>query len=346
MSDTEAARCSAYWELQFTGDRRRARVPEGREKALDLRPQSVMAAAECRLLSGPEASAVLEAADTLLFDCDGVIWRGEAAIPGAAQLINRLQERGKRVLYMTNNSTKTRAMYTDKLRGLGFRAETQDVFATAFCSALYLQQKPAQRGKVYVLGAEAVSEELRSLGIACIGPGPDPLCGAMGDWAALPRDSDVGAVLVAFDPHFSYMKLVRAAAYLRDPGCRFLATNTDTRLPLEAGAAIPGTGCLVRAVEAAAQRTATVIGKPSAFMFRCAAERFGLDPARTIMVGDRLDTDILLGTNCGLRTILTLTGVSTLQEAESHRDSGEADRRRLVPDYYVHSVADLLPALD
>lgn len=98
-------------------------------------------------------------------------------------------------------------------------------------------------------------------------------------------------------------------------------------------------------METAAQRRAQTVGKPSRFMFDCLAARFGVEPGRCLMVGDRLDTDILLGSNCGLKTLLTLTGVSSLSEAQAHRDSGSVERQGMVPDYYVESIADLLPAL-
>ncbi len=106
-----------------------------------------------------------------------------------------------------------------------------------------------------------------------------------------------------------------------------------------------GTGCLLRAVETAAQRQAQVVGKPSNFMFECVAGQFGLDPERCLMVGDRLDTDIMLGSNCGLKTLLTLTGVSTVAEAEANQKSECPQRQKMVPDYYMESIADILPAL-
>ncbi|NWS23047.1 PGP phosphatase, partial [Pachyramphus minor] len=172
-------------------------------------------------------------------------------------------------------------------------------------------------------------------------PGPAPA-----DWAQAPLDPAVRAVLVGFDEHFSYAKLCQALRYLlRNPDCLLVGTNRDHRLPLEGGSAIPGTGCLVKAVETAAQREAFIVGKPNRFMFDCVASEFHLDPARTIMVGDRLDTDILLGNSCGLTTLLTLTGVTALDEVQAHLGSDCPARHSLVPDYYVDSIADLLPAL-
>ncbi|XP_008580247.1 PREDICTED: phosphoglycolate phosphatase, partial [Galeopterus variegatus] len=121
--------------------------------------------------------------------------------------------------------------------------------------------------------------------------------------------------------------------------------------PLTPGRAVPplslpaGTGCLVRAVEMAAQRQADIIGKPSRFIFDCVSREYGLDPERTVMVGDRLDTDILLGATCGLKTVLTLTGVSTLGDVRSNQESDCVAKKKMVPDFYVDSIADLLPAL-
>uniref|UniRef100_UPI00398E560F glycerol-3-phosphate phosphatase n=1 Tax=Pristiophorus japonicus TaxID=55135 RepID=UPI00398E560F len=231
--------------------------------------------ATCLPLSGALGSELLASLDALVFDCDGVLWKGDSPIPGAAQLVNRLQERGKRVFFLTNNSTKSRRMYGDKLRGLGFAAGPEQVFGTAPCAALYLRQEARLCGSVYLIGSAALRGELQ--------------------------------------------------AQVSPP---------------------TGTGCLVKAVEAATNRTAHVIGKPGTFMFECLVKEHGVDLSRTIMVGDRLDTDILMGSNCGIRTILTLTGVSTLEEARAHQESDSAERHKLVPSYYVNSVADLLPALD
>ncbi|XP_019397674.1 PREDICTED: glycerol-3-phosphate phosphatase [Crocodylus porosus] len=282
----------------------------------------------CRQLEAAAARAVLGAADTLLFDCDGVLWRGDAAVAGAPGTLARLEAAGKRLCYVTNNSSRTRQAYADKLRRLGFPAAApRQVFGSAYCAARYLRQALPPGAAAYVLGGAA--------------PGP-------ADWAQAPLDPAVRAVLVGFDEHFAYAKLCQALRYLLrgDAACLLVGTNRDHRLPLEGGAAIPGTGCLVKAVEVAAEREAFIIGKPSRYIFDCVVSEFDIDPARTIMVGDRLDTDILMGNTCGLTTILTLTGVSTLEEVKGHQESDCPARKNLIPDYYVDSIADLLPALE
>ncbi|XP_054850646.1 glycerol-3-phosphate phosphatase [Eublepharis macularius] len=303
----------------------------------------------CERLEAASVRAVLAAADAVLFDCDGVLWRGEAAVPGAPEVLRLLEAAaggGKRLCYVTNNSSRTRQAYTEKLRRLGFPpAEARQVFGSAFCAARYLSRALPPGGAAYVLGGAALSAELEAAGVAHLGAGPAPPPDSAHFGARAPLDPAVRAVLVGYDEHFSYGKLCLALRYLLRPGCLLLATNRDHRLPLEGGSAVPGTGCLVKAVETAAEREAFVIGKPSRYIFECVASEFNIDPARTIMVGDRLDTDILMGNNCGLTTLLTLTGVSTLAEVQGHLESNCPERRKLVPDYYVDSIADLLPVL-
>ncbi|XP_016397928.1 glycerol-3-phosphate phosphatase-like [Sinocyclocheilus rhinocerous] len=304
-----------------------------------------MAASKCTQLTAALSRQLLDSVDCVLFDCDGVIWRGDQAIPGAPEVISSLKKNGKRVFFVTNNSTKTQQMYADKLGKLGFDVTADEVFGTAYCSAVYLKNVCQLDGKVYLIGSNAMRQELEDVGIRPVGVGPDPVSGVQKDWANVPLDKEVQAVLVGFDEHFSYMKLNRALQYLCNPDCQFVGTNTDTRLPLEGGKAVPGTGCLLSAVETAAQRQAQVVGKPSNFMFECVASQFGLDPERCLMVGDRLDTDIMLGSNCGLKTLLTLTGVSTVAEAEANQKSECPQQQKMVPDYYIDSIADILPAL-
>lgn len=183
---------------------------------------------------------VLDSVDSVLFDCDGVIWRGDQAIPGAAQVINLLKEKGKKVFFLTNNSSKTRKMYADKMSTLGFNVKEDEVFGTAYCAAMYLKTVCKLEGKVYLIGSDAMRQELEAVGIQQTGVGPDHISGKQSDWVSVPLDPEVKAVVVGFDEHFSYMKLNRALQYLIQQDCLFVGTNRDTRLPLEGGKAVPG----------------------------------------------------------------------------------------------------------
>lgn len=183
---------------------------------------------------------LLDSVDSVLFDCDGVIWRGDQVIPGAPQVINLLKEHGKKVFFVTNNSSKTRRMYAEKMSALGFRVTEEEVFGTAYCCAMYLKTTCRLEGKVYLIGSSAMGHELEAVGIQQTGVGPDHVVGKQSDWAGVPLDPEVRAVVVGFDEHFSYMKLNRALQYLLQKDCLFVGTNRDNRLPLEGGKAVPG----------------------------------------------------------------------------------------------------------
>ena len=200
-----------------------------------------MAGSKCTRLNGALVKQVLDSVDSVLFDCDGVIWRGDSAVPGASEVINLLKKHGKNVFFVTNNSSKTRKLYAQKMGRMGFNVKEEEVFGTAYCSAMYLKTVADFKGKVYLIGSNALKQELEDVGIQQTGVGPDHIIpGAQSEWANLPLDPEVKAVVVGFDEHFSYMKVNRAMQYLNDPSCLFVATNTDTRLPLEGGKAVPG----------------------------------------------------------------------------------------------------------
>ncbi|XP_061404985.1 glycerol-3-phosphate phosphatase-like [Lethenteron reissneri] len=306
---------------------------------------SLPADERCQPLRGAALDEVMSSTDNFLFDCDGVLWRGNRALDGAPAAVNALKRLGKRVFFVTNNSRRTRAMHREKLRRLGFRAARRDVYGSAFLAAQFLRLEAPPHGRVYVIGDAAVCRELSDAGISYVEAGPEPAFGDVEQWTNLPLEPDVGAVLVAFDEHFSYMKLIKACCYLARPGCLFLATNRDHAELVAPGRVLPVTGSLLAAVETGAARQATVLGKPSPFILRCIAATSpggALDPARTLIVGDRLDMDVAFGNACGLRSVLALSGVSSLEDARGCL--AEPARRHHVPDFYIESVADLLGA--
>ncbi|XP_051899514.1 pyridoxal phosphate phosphatase [Pristis pectinata] len=329
----------------------------------------------CRLSSGSRGRELVAAVDTFLLDCDGVLWDGPRAIRGAAEVLAGLKARGKRVYFVSNNCSRSRDTVVAKLGALGIAAGPEQVYSTGHCSALYLRDTARLRRKVYVLGSEALCGELRTAGLRVSGGPPGQEGEAEAEVLPVSRcslDPEVGAVLVGYDEHFSFVRMARACSYLRDPRCLFVATDPDPWHPVVGGTVAPGckpqspsaeevepnsqitctvrpgTGSLTAAIEVASGRKAEVIGKPSTFMFDCINEREAstpLEPSRTLMIGDRLETDILFGINCGLQTVLTLTGVSTLQEARDNMTSELPDCRRMVPNFYVDSIEDFLPLL-
>lgn len=140
-------------------------------------------------------------------------------------------------------------------------------------------------------------------------------------------------------------KLIRAASYLSNPDCLFIATNTDERFPMPKHV-IPGTGSIVKAVETCAERQATVMGKPSSITGEMLIKTHNIDPKRTLMVGDRCNTDILLGSNCGFQTLLVETGIHKTSDVEKWRANDSQSDKLLIPDFIVSRLGDLLPYLE
>jgi len=289
--------------------------------------------------------------DTVMTDCDGVLWVGAEAIPGSPDMIRRFRDLGKRVFYVTNNSTKHRREYKTKVDKLGFGGDLDEIVGTAYLAAAYLEQIGFDKNKlVYVVGSTGITQELDDVGIKYLPIGPDNIP-EDGKWSLetlkfqpIPLNPEVGGVIAGFDINISYKKLLKAASYANKPGAVFIATNTDEQFPMKGtDLIIPGTGSMVAAVSTAAGRKPIVLGKPSKFMFEIVQKRHpGIQPERTLMIGDRANTDILLGKNCGLQTLLVGSGVHSLEETRTWEASEDEEERRMVADFYADKLGDLL----
>lgn len=292
----------------------------------------------------------LRSFDTVLCDCDGVLWLHNTAIDGSPAVIRRLQELGKRVILVTNNSTRTRQQFADKAAQLQYDVAAECIVSTAHVAARYLHDRLRPDQRVYVIGSEGITRELDALGVRHCGCGRDdqdqPLQHLVG--GEFRRETDIGAVIVGFDEHFSFVKLSKAATYLASgpESCLFVATSIDQRSPIRQ-AVIPGTGSMLRAVEEVSGRRAVVMGKPSvAVLERLRAEQPNICSERTLMVGDRCNTDILLGKRCGMQTLLVGTGVHGMEDVARWEASDVAEEKGIVPDYFVPALGDLLEFMD
>jgi 4-nitrophenyl phosphatase/phosphoglycolate phosphatase len=292
--------------------------------------------AKVGLLTDPRPQ-LLDNVDVFIFDCDGVIWRGDSVIPGIPETLAKLRALGKKMFFVTNNSTKSRAGYKKKFDSLGLDVPAEEIFSSSFAAAAYLEQtKFKETGKkIYVIGEIGICEELDLIDVPYIG-GPEDAgkVPPMGPGDKLEHDKDVGAVIVGFDRTINYHKIQTAQLCINEnPGCEFIATNLDAVTHLTDAQEWAGNGSMVGAIKGCTGREPTVVGKPSPLMIDYLCDKMGLERNRICMVGDRLDTDILFGTDNGLRSLLVLSGVTTEEKLLS-------DDNEITPDYYSESIAD------
>lgn len=239
---------------------------------------------------------LIDRCDAILADLDGVVYAGPNAIPGAPEALERAKSEGAAVIYVTNNASRAVETVAAHLSELGVQTRGEDVVSSAQAAAQLLAQRLPQGAKVLITGAQALADYVQQAGLTPV---------------RRQQDEPV-AVVQGFDPEIGWADLAEAAFVLADPSIPWLATNTDATIPRERGIA-PGNGTLVAAVGRATDRIPEVAGKPEAPIFRTGADR--VSAQRPLVVGDRLDTDILGGSRAGFQTALVLTGVDSVRTA-------------------------------
>jgi 4-nitrophenyl phosphatase len=253
-----------------------------------------------------------------VFDMDGVLYRGETRLPGVSEVLDALTVRGREYMLATNNSMATPDSYVAKLARMGIDVPADRILTSALATRDYLLETlPADAG-LFVIGMPALREQLFS------GTSFRPI--QFGE-------EQPAAVVIGLDLAFTYDKLKDANAAIRS-GALFIATNSDATLPTEAGL-VPGAGSIVASITTATGQTPLVIGKPETPLLVQSLHRLDVPAGESVMIGDRLDTDILAGQRAGMLTVMVLTGVSTREEIL---------HAAVRPDIVVNDLLDLVAA--
>jgi NagD protein len=261
----------------------------------------------------------------VVFDLDGTIYLGEAALPGSVATLAELRRRGKRVCFVSNKPLEPRTVYAAKLTRLGIPATADEIITSAHVLGRHLAQHLPDLA-YYLVGEENLRHELGAHGLHLVNELSDQ------DEKSVIDPHGIDAVIIAFDRTLDYRKLNTAYQALRR-GARFFATNADKTCPLPGGD-IPDAGATLAALEhLTGRKVELVAGKPSPLILAQASELLGLPPAHTLMVGDRLETDIRMGQSAGMQTAVVLTGVAGRQEAEQLRPP---------PDFIFNRLDELL----
>lgn len=371
---------------------------------------------------------ILDGISTVLFDCDGVLWRGVHAIDGAAECVRKLRESGRRCLFVSNNSSRTFKHVHEKLHHFGIPdVRAEEVVTSAVATATFLAEKTSIR-QVLMIGSPGLRSDLEARGIRVVEAATALYPLRVFDHSTFiaackqaEQDIDTGAVVVGWHPHADYHQVALGAAYLQtmclssarsldlnadqwrrygvslpptvasastssvvestttagcdgertskvapggvEAGARiaaaggphvsgryehrlYVATNTDINDSVEGGYLIPGSGAIVASLTTAVQRSPVDIGKPSYWMADFVKDRCVADLSESLMVGDKMATDILFGNRCGFRTCLVLSGCDTeadlqreLRLREKQTAAADVDNPRgCIPDYVCPSV--------
>lgn len=248
-----------------------------------------------------------------IVDLDGTIYRGDSLLPGAAEFLARLRDAGVRPLFFSNNPTKSRQEYVERLAGLGLDVAAEEVLSAGTVTTQFLASNHADDA-VFLVGAPGLRRQFQAASL---------------DVVADATDADV--LVVSWTREFDYGDMLAGYRAL-EAGAAFYGTDPDRLIPTADGM-VPGSGSLINAVGGVAEvEPERILGKPSEEARRAALEAIGVPAPRCFVVGDRLDTDVVLGERAGMTTVLVRTGVT------ADTDLAESAHR---PDVVVDSLADL-----
>lgn len=262
--------------------------------------------------------ALIDRYNGFIIDLDGVLYLINEPIDGSVEAIREIQSMGKQFVFLTNNSSSTPDMYREKLGAMGLEVDENQFVTSSQALAVHIKENFKTDGKsVLLLGGQGLRDELDLLGLKIVDE---------------KSESVPEFVVVGWDREFSYERLKAAVVAIRN-GAHFLASNTDVSYPTPYGL-WPGAGAMVAAVATGSECEPFVAGKPNKLIVGLALDRMGVSAADALLIGDRMETDILAGVNANVDTLLVLTGVSLEDDikAESVEPTHVRDRLKAILD--------------
>jgi len=231
----------------------------------------------------------------IILDMDGVLWRGNEAIGDLGSIFERINAIGWKVIFATNNGSRTIQQYVDLLASFGVKAEPWQVITSATAAVEYLCRQYPHGGPVYIIGEQGIIEACTEHGFSI-------------------SETEALAVIVGIDRKLTYDKLKTATLFIRS-GVPFIGTNPDLTFPTPSGL-VPGAGAILAAIEAATSVSPIIVGKPEPAMYQIALQRLKIPAQNALVVGDRPETDIAGAQSIGCHTALVLSGVTDANQAK------------------------------
>lgn len=233
-----------------------------------------------------------------ILDMDGTFYLGNKLIDGSLDFIETLKKQNKEFVFLTNNSSKNKYAYKDKLRNLGLEINEERIFTSGEATTIYLKSK-RPKSKIFLLGTTSLKKEFLEAGFELIDG----------------KENKPDYVVLGFDTTLTYDKMWRACDFIRD-GAEYIATHPDYNCPIEDCKFMPDAGAMIDFIYASTQRRPYVVGKPNKTIIDVFCEKYGYDKSEIAIVGDRLYTDIKTGVNSDISSILVLSGETKLEEYE------------------------------
>ena len=260
---------------------------------------------------------MMDSIRAVISDMDGVHWRGAEALPGMVEFFVMLRQRGTDFILASNNSRIAPEDYVKKLAGMGVPdVQTRNIVTSGTATVSYLKSHfPAGAG-IYIVGEDGLKKMIKRAGYRLV-------------------ESNAAAVVCGIDFDLTYHR-VKCASLLIRQGARFIGTNPDSSYPLPEGL-VPGAGSVIAMLETACGQSPTIIGKPERGMFDAALSQLGSSPSETLMIGDRISTDIVGAQALGIKTALVMTGVE---------DEASLAASEIKPDYVFPGLPELTAAMN
>ena len=262
-----------------------------------------------------------------LLDMDGTLYLSDRLFDGTLEFLDYVKRTGGRAIYMTNNSSRGLEGYIKRMAGFGIKAGPDDFVTSTDATIRYLKGAYGLQIRYFVCGTESLKQQLRGAGLRIVEPGNNEPAGDPGDFA------DV--VLLGYDTELNYRKL-EVCCILLNRGADYVATHPDLVCPVWYGSA-PDCGSVMNMLETATGRKPLVIGKPQPAIAQLAMEKTGFGPEQTVLIGDRVYTDIACGVNAGIDTIFVLSGEGVPADIEKYG---------VQPTYVLNGIRDVLNALE
>ena len=250
-----------------------------------------------------------------LLDMDGTIYLGDRLFDSTVEFLAKIRAKGGRYLFLTNNSSKSTDAYVKKLKSLGIEAKESDFLTSTHATCLYISENYVGK-KFYAFGTASFIEQLASAGIS----------------VATEPEEDVFGIVMGNDTELSFKKLDDTCRMLTERDLVYIATNPDWLCPTEYGY-VPDCGSVAEMIWRATGKRPVFIGKPKPEMINLALANYGFTAEETLMIGDRVYTDIASGYNAGVDTVLVLSGESTLRDVE---------KSDIKPTYIFDSIKDII----